>query len=109
MLQVYTSRLWTKSPYKLDITIKSGDKAFAPSWKMVMDYKNGVINEEEYTKQYYELMRKSYQSNRERWNELLSQDKVVLCCYCVVGTFCHRYILAEILTKLGATYIGDVE
>ena len=44
----------------LDITVKSGDKAFAPTWKMVMGSKQGKITDEEYTHQYTELMRKSY-------------------------------------------------
>ena len=109
MLQVYTSNLWSKSKHKLDITVKSGDKVFAPTWKMVMDYKNGKIDEEEYTLQYYELMRESYRKNRYRWNELLNQESVTLCCFCTQGTFCHRYLLADILVKLGAKYISEIE
>lgn len=107
MLKVYTSHCKYKGTNKLDITVKSGDKAFAPTWKIVMDYKNYKISKEEYTDKYYQLMRKSYNENRDRWNDLLNQEEVVLTCFCREG-FCHRYLLKDILVKLGAADMGEI-
>jgi uncharacterized protein YeaO (DUF488 family) len=92
----------------LDITVKSGDKAFAPTWKMVMGSKQGRNTDEEYTRQYTELMRQSYKSNRQRWDEVLNLDEVILACYCKADSFCHRYLLKDMLVKCGAEYVGEI-
>ncbi len=116
MLKIYTIQISvagklgiTKDPRYLDITVKSGDKAFAPTWKIVMGSKEGRISEEEYTHQYHELMRGSYQKNRKRWDEVLSLDEIILACYCRPDSFCHRYLLKDMLVKCGATYTGEVK
>lgn len=93
----------------LDITVKSGDKAFAPSWKMVMGSKEDIIADGEYTRQYTELMRQSYKTNRQRWNEVLNLDEVILACYCKADSFCHRYLLKDMLVKCGAEYVGEIQ
>lgn len=92
----------------LDITVKSGDKAFAPTWKIVMSSKQGRITDEEYTRQYTELMRQSYKVNRQRWDEVLNLDEVILACYCKADSFCHRYLLKDMLVKCGAEYVGEI-
>jgi len=92
----------------LDITVKSGDKAFAPTWGMVMKHKQGIITDDEYTSLYTDMMRNSYQKNRHRWDELLSLDEVILACYCKADSFCHRYLLRDMLVKCGAEYIGEI-
>ncbi len=108
-MQVYTSQYSYKGPDRLDITVKTGNKAFAPTWKMVMQSKKGIMSKEEYTKNYMELMRKSYLENMEEWEKLLNRDKAVLVCFCPAGAFCHRLILAKMLEKLGAEYMGEIE
>ena len=107
MLTVRTGRINSKRQDVLDITIKSGKKIFAPTWNMVWDYKKGRITKAEYTRQYYELMRKSYKEHRSEWEALLSQESVTLTCYCRAGEFCHRILLAKILEELGAEYLGE--
>ena len=57
MLKVYTAQYGYRGKDRLDITVKSGDRTFAPTWDMVMDYKSGKITQEEYTEMYYDLMR----------------------------------------------------
>jgi uncharacterized protein YeaO (DUF488 family) len=110
MLQVYTSQV--QKPYnyedELDITVKTGSKIFCPTWDMVKDYKNGHLTKEAYTKRYYQMMRESYTSNKYQWQYLLDQAKIILCCYCKPNDFCHRYLLADILVKLGAKYKGEI-
>jgi hypothetical protein len=92
----------------LDITVKSGDKAFAPTWKMVMGSKQDRITDEEYAHQYTDLMRQSYKSNSQCWNEVLNLDEVILACYCKADSFCHRYLLKDMFVKCGAEYIGEI-
>ena len=48
MLRIYTIQISVartlnlfEDPRFLDTTVKSGDKTFAPTWKMVMSYKEG--------------------------------------------------------------------
>ena len=53
-------------------------------------------------------MRLSYKNNRTEWDDFMKRDSVVLVCFCKTGTFCHRYLLANIFVKLGAEYLGDI-
>jgi len=75
---------------------------------------------ETYTHEYTHEMRESYRAGRRRtgsetlppigpWLEVLSMSRVVLMCYCTDPNRCHRIILASILVKCGATYLGEVE
>ncbi len=107
-MDIYTSRVGVDDKDALDITVKSGDKVFAPTWDMVMGYKNGKIDEDEYRESYVSMMRDSYIENTYRWLELLDRNRVVLQCYCSIGSFCHRYILAELLEECGGNYIGKL-
>lgn len=108
-LKVYTSQFKYNGENRFDITVKSGHQMFAPTWPMVMDYKSKKTTEEEYTKLYLEKMHRSYEYYRETWDWLLKQDKVVLVCFCKAGDFCHRLLLADILVKLGAEYLGKIK
>lgn len=105
-LKVYTSNYDYEGKHRLDITVKTGLYMFAPTWEMVNEYKYEG-NKEKYTKLYYEKMRRSYQLYGDIWRWLLTQDKVVLVCFCKRGEFCHRYLLKDMLVKLGATYMGE--
>lgn len=53
-------------------------------------------------------MRRSYRERRVAWDALLAADHVVLLCFCTDPNQCHRRVLAEILTKLGATDGGEI-
>jgi len=106
-LKVYTAQYQYEGMNRLDITVKTGLLMFAPTWEMVMDYKKKKITKEKYTELYYEKMRKSYKTYTDIWRWLLRQDKVVLVCFCKRGEFCHRYLLKDMLVKLGATYMGE--
>lgn len=111
MLKIYTSRVFTyKGPDKLDITVKSGDKVFAPTWDMVMGHKRGKYTDEQYTKMYREMMGASYTRQPKHWKSMFAKDTtVVLCCYCRPGAFCHRHILKDILLEhFDGEYLGEI-
>ena len=46
---------------------------------------------------------------RAAWDALLARPAVVLVCYCTDPARCHRRVLAELLAKLGAVDLGEVE
>lgn len=102
------------NPFFLDITVKSGEKIFAPTWDMVMGYKKGTLTKTGYTEMYQEMMRESYRVNKTRWENLIrgaieAQRPVILCCYCRAGDFCHRYLLREYLIKVAESMGFETE
>ncbi len=108
MLTVCTSNIKYRGADRIDITAKSGDKDFAPTWGMVMGLKKGEISREEYIKNYLEMMKKFRRENPRKWVDLFSMNKVVLVCYCSPGDFCHRILLSQILVEEGAEYKGEI-
>lgn len=49
-------------------------------------------------------------ANRPMWDNLLSRQRVILCCYCTDAEHCHRTILRrDILPKLGAEDCGEIK
>lgn len=97
-----------KLPGYIDITIGSGSKVFAPTWNMVHSVKNGDMSEDGYTKLYTGLMYESMKNSPDIWYQLTHIDTVYLACYCKPNSFCHRYILADILVeKYQAEYLGE--
>lgn len=83
-------------PY-FDITVRTGIKAFAPTWDMVSSYKAGALSEADYTSAYKQLMRKSIVSHQKYWDELNDVPEFAIMCYCPPGSFCHRLLLAQYL------------
>lgn len=77
----------------------------APSRKLLVSYKKGLVDQEEYTKQYLQFLK------TVDWSLTIGKlfdisDKhqgkdLVLCCFEKPDDFCHRHLLAEYLTKHG--------
>lgn len=77
-------------------------KTLYPEWRIVDDFKNGRITEEEYLKEYNadktaDLIREVRQwvidiLNRER------KEKAIFLCWEGPGKFCHRYRAGQLLT-----------
>ncbi len=114
MLKVQTTCLHIipKNQYIKDLlNITAREKTIlSPTWEIVMGIKLGKLNEKEYTNLYTQLMRDSYRQRKKEWEDLLKKDKIILGCYCPpTKNFCHRYIAANILVKLGATYLGEIK
>lgn len=104
-MKIYTIQMskWRKAeklgvPFK-DITVKSGDKLFAPTWDFLMEYKQD-LDEEKYISKYIPLIRESYKNNKDKWVELCNMGSVAVACYCKAGEFCHRHLLVDILEKV---------
>jgi hypothetical protein len=69
-----------------------------------------------YETTYREEMRSSCKANRDTWNALLDQKRIVLVCFCRRRTpgdeqihTCHRHLLTGYLVKLGAVDAGEIE
>lgn len=109
-LKIYTAQYAYTGPDRVDITVKGKDlvdKLFAPTWKMVMDAKQGRISTAEYSQMYRQRMLDAYRTNKKSWTDLLTRDEVTFVCFCKPGDFCHRYLLAGYFEKLGAQYCGE--
>ena len=103
-LHLYTAQIGKyKGPDAYDVTVKSGDINFAPTWEIVQAWKAGEINWDTYTQHYRELMLNSYKRNQRAWHEILEKGVLTLLCYCKADAdkHCHRYLLADFLAKLG--------
>lgn len=109
MLKIYTSQFRYSKPDRFDITVKTGNKTFAPTWDIVLGIKQGKITEHEYKLEYLYLLAKSLKENKQEWDKLLSLDQVTFVCYCPKNAFCHRKILADFLVKhFNCEYLGEV-
>lgn len=83
-----------------DTTVKSGPCIqVKPTWAMVLGHKRGVLSDEEYTAQYYQILEHSFLSDPGFWKELMCQDVIALGCYCKKGVFCHRHLLVKFLQR----------
>ena len=106
-LKVHTAQYRYSGKDRLDITVKGKDplgSIFAPTWDMVNGLKSGKISEEEYTYQYDKILNRV---KKLTWDYLLVQKKLTLVCFCPLGAFCHRILLAKRLVEMGAIYKGE--
>lgn len=87
----------------VDVTLKSGNRAFSPDVNLLRDYKSGVINDVEYTERFDKLMLESLIVNRPEWLGLLTKGRIALACYCGKEHFCHRNLLSGYIKDLGVS------
>lgn len=107
---LYTAHISYRGSDRLYITVKNKDPQgiiFSPTWKMVMGVKHGKIGWEDYERQYRDLMRMSYRKHKDQWNRILAEPEVTFVCFCKPSSQCHRYLLADYFTRLGADYRGE--
>lgn len=108
MVKISTAQFRYSGPDRLDITFKTGDPVFAPTKRLVYDYKYRGLSEDHYKTQYIQLMNNSYRNQQHRWNQILAMDTVVFVCFCPPNSFCHRLLLAQLFIQLGAEYCGEI-
>ena len=111
MAEIWTARVTYSGADRVEVTAKAGS-VFGPSWTLLNRFlamrKGGRETEQtwtEYTNAYLAEMRVAYRGNKGAFHDL-ARSNATLVCYCT-GTHCHRFLLAEILVKLGATYHGE--
>jgi uncharacterized protein YeaO (DUF488 family) len=108
MLKVYTSNMDYNGIDRLDITVKTGDLDFAPTWDMVIGHKNGTLSNTEYINRYLEILRTTSKTNRKKWLNIINREEVTFICYCKKGKFCHRKILAKVFDSFdNVKYMGE--
>lgn len=114
MLRLYTSRINNTDPSAINITFKSATtplgRYLAPTRSMVYGHKAGKgdprfsrytpLTDQQYTQRYYALLRPRYIANKDLFHNALRQEKLILCCYCAKGAFCHRHLAVDILHKI---------
>lgn len=70
----------------------------APGWfDLLKPYKDGVINDAEYTRKYLKILETNRTKILDNFRELLRkypERDIVLLCWCKKGNFCHRRLLA---------------
>ena len=113
-MKLYTAQFRYSGSDRIDITSRTSDKygkLFAPPWSLVSDYKQSIINEDEYTDQYSDLLMHAIASNPALWVEFLELESATVVCYCRADSFCHRYIIAEFCKIMCSTssleYVGE--
>ena len=111
MAEIWTARVTYSGQDRVEVTAKAGS-VFGPSWPLLNRFlsvrRAGKETEEtwiEYQAAYLAEMRGAYRRNKSAFHDL-ARSNATLVCYCT-GTHCHRFLLAEILVKLGATYHGE--
>jgi len=87
----------------LDITVKSGLQAFAPTWENLRLYKAGQMSQQEYTRRYYDKVLSLNAGMNESWRVLSQNKEFALACYCRAGEYCHRHLFAV----LAVTYLQN--
>jgi len=109
MTNVFTSEIHYTGNNKLDITVETGIKIFAPEWSWVRGIHQHTMSEQDYIDRYLTKIKASWQDDRNTWDRLIwSKESVVLCCFCLPNIFCHRYVLTTVLQGMGAVYCGEL-
>jgi uncharacterized protein YeaO (DUF488 family) len=88
----------------LDVTVKSAAdfaRHFAPTWKMVMDYKAGKLSRAEYAREYARILENLVvpRDISELGNRAGEHRRLVFLCYCRDGEFCHTLLLIAWLCR----------
>ena len=118
MCILYTSRIAYRGRDRLDTTVKSGTglgKLLAPTWELAGGVKHhetqgrdprwakyAPLTHDQYIDGYYSFLRARYKADPAPFLELIDWERLVICCYCATGAFCHRHLAVDILAKIAA-------
>jgi len=100
--RIYTSNYARNSnnPHAVSISASSPPhfegkriNLLAPTWDMIKKYKQGKINEEQYSQLYIDLLKSRNLTPESIYNSI--PHRTVMLCYEKRGDFCHRRVLAE--------------
>ena len=125
-MDIWTARISYKGTDRLDITVKNTQVGtlgwlFAPTWTLVGGVKLFAaiannddkevarwkryqpLSSDQYTEQYYDMIRVRYKDHQPLFMSVFEEDRT-LCCFCANANFCHRYLAADILSKVAAKH-----
>lgn len=111
---VAVSRTWPVSLESNQNFTAVKNNFLAPSAELLNDMKSGAINEDEYTKRYITEVMTRVQTDQKcqdlyEWIKKVEKtyatfqvryDAIVFMCYEKPGDFCHRHLLARLLTNI---------
>jgi len=106
---VYTAhRAWYRGRDVLDLTrLTVRSRPFLSSSVTACVSPRGSVHQAQ--EQYLACLRASYRTHRLLWQTVLTRARVVIVCSCPPGVrTCRRYVLAEVLGKLGASLGGEL-
>jgi hypothetical protein len=98
-MTIYTSQFRYNNQDRIDITAKTSNvigKIFAPPLNIVFDYKDGIIDEQQYQMIYTDIVSNTIPQLSEDINAFI-KNEITFVCYCNHQTFCHRFILIDLL------------
>lgn len=116
MKRLYTSYYARsgKNPKSISISAKSPffykGRAYlnlAPSWELLGDYKDGIIDAYGYTERYGQLLKDRGITPEKVVGDL--EDGSIMLCYEGPGKFCHRHIVAVWLNQSGKAEVYELE
>ena len=108
-VHVFTAyREWYRGRDRVDLTrITARSRAFVEG--SITECVSGPAWEQQMREQYLAFLRTSYRTQRSLWQAMLARSRVILVCTCPPGVrTCRRYVLAEVLGKLGASLGGEL-
>lgn len=82
-----------------DITVKSGDQDFSPTWSMLKALRSGELTEQQYADKYNSSIEWVKENKPEVWAKFLSTKNMAIGCYCKPGAFCHRLLFVDHLVR----------
>lgn len=76
-------------------------RELAPSMKLLKGYKEGKINQDQFTKEFFLQIYSSIDSLEavQSIGEMAKHDDVTLLCYEKEGEFCHRYLVKSLIMR----------
>lgn len=84
-------------------------KHFAPTWKIFKQWKDGQIDNFQYTEQFKEeVLNKLDKQGIKEFLDSFEQD-IILLCYERPGDFCHRHIVADWLESSLGYVVNEYE
>lgn len=96
-VRILVSRYSPRKPFKL-LRIDRWMKCLGPSPELLRDWKEGKVTEQEYEGRYRDEMGAQQHAVEELVNLSCCRD-VTLLCFELEGEFCHRHILADIISE----------
>lgn len=80
------------------------EEIFAPSWQLLMDFKNSKIDWNVYSRRYIEEMRCKFKKNKEKFYFYAKElNQYIFICWCMLkkrqDQHCHRFLLQDLLRK----------